>query len=104
MGEIAEPQWGKAVGAGVLALLVTLIVVSIAYSVWMPGTGMMAWMWVWMLVPILLVAALVALVVGLTQRREPTESDQAAEIASRRYARGEISREEYLRIRDDLSP
>lgn len=97
-----ETRWAKAAGVGVLAFLATLLVVSLVMSAWMPGSGMMAWMWVWMLLPLLLVVGLVVLVVVLVQRRGPERAGQALEAAQQRYARGEISRDEYLRIRDDL--
>ena len=62
------------------------------------GGGMMWIFW------ILLLAALAVFAVVLTRRRE-NDSDQeksAIEILQERYARGEISREEYLQILEDL--
>ena len=77
--------------------------------------------WFWIVVGLTVLALFVALVVVLIvigvsggRRREgsPTsqagqttarESEDALEILRRRYARGEITREEYQAMRDDLS-
>lgn len=82
----------------------------------MPQDGMMGGMWLGttlgILAVLLLIAALVLLVVWLYQQvrdggrsRESSETGEpeALEIASRRYARGELTAEEYERIRRDLS-
>ena len=68
-------------------------------------------MWVWMvfglLVLVLVVAAIVWLVRSTGSRDSrpwspPDGSGSAREELDRRYARGEITREEYRRIREDL--
>jgi putative membrane protein len=76
--------------------------------------GMGAWGWVGMGLHLLFWAAVAAgvvfLVVWLARRTAVPGSAQvttagdisAQEIAQRRYAQGEISREEYLRLKDDL--
>lgn len=68
----------------------------------------MPWGWLWTLGWLLLLAGLfvgaASLLVELARRRstEPRR-DPALEILERRYAAGEIAREEYLRVRQDLS-
>ena len=70
------------------------------FGVWMPmlgaGGGMML---LFALVPVALLALLVWAVRG--QRSSPARGDALA-ILQRRYAAGEIQREEYERIRTDL--
>lgn len=68
------------------------------------GPGMMSfgfgWMWLMMLVPVLFFAVLVyALTGGRWADRPPEDAFATAE---RRYAQGDISREEFLRIKQDL--
>jgi putative membrane protein len=70
----------------------------------MYGSGYMSgWMWIW---GIVLLGLVVAAVIGLTSigragaSREPTESPD--QILKRRYARGEIDRETYERMLEDL--
>jgi putative membrane protein len=68
---------------------------------WMAGT----WMWMMplgMVAMALLVALVVVLVVTAVQPRRPPETDDATRILESRYARGELSRDEFLRMRDDL--
>lgn len=78
--------------------------------------GMMGgwWMWVWMLVSslfvLLLLVLLILLIAWLARRvreegRRPAPSTgepDAAEILGRRYARGEITREEFEEMRRAL--
>lgn len=68
------------------------------------GAGMMGfgsgWMWLMMLVPILLVVVLVYALAG--NRNAERAPNDALATADRRYAAGEISREEFLRIKEDL--
>ena len=75
----------------------------------MMENGMMGWGMgfggLWML---LLLVGLVALVVWLVRLMFPQgsasdESEKPLEIAQRRYARGEISREEFESLKRDLS-
>jgi len=72
---------------------------------WMHGD--LAWPWMvggflWM---VLFWGAIIGVVVWavsrLTHREPPTDSP--LEIAKRRYARGEITREEFQRIKEDLT-
>ena len=85
----------------VLALFaVPAVGMLIMWGVWMPmfgaGGGMML---LFALVPVALLALLVWAVRG--QRSSPARGDALA-ILQRRYAAGEIQREEYERIRTDL--
>ncbi|MBW3619014.1 MAG: c-type cytochrome [Actinobacteria bacterium] len=68
------------------------------------GGGMMSgWMW---LLPILVVAAIAfgigALVHSLRSRGRPDAASTPREVLDRRYAQGELTRDEYLQRRDDL--
>ncbi|MBZ0158234.1 MAG: SHOCT domain-containing protein [Alphaproteobacteria bacterium] len=69
--------------------------------------GMGIWMVINLLFLVLLIAGIVLLVVWLVRRPEKNTSgrieESAMEILKRRYARGEISKEEYERMRKDLS-
>jgi uncharacterized membrane protein len=66
----------------------------------MMGTGVAM-----MFLPVLLIALLVTLVAWTVRRSgEPTLSVEPPLVSlQRRYARGEIDRDEYLRIRTDLA-
>ena len=66
---------------------------------WAMGLGMLAMM----AIPVIL---LVFVVLALTQNRGPAPErrmEDARSIAERRYAQGEISREDFVRLRDDLA-
>ena len=69
--------------------------------------GMMGgWMLLWGLVGIALLVVLVLGAIWLVNHRTPTRPDAshgARELLHRRYAAGEIDREEYLRMQRDLS-
>lgn len=67
--------------------------------------------WLWMgllwLIPVLLLFALVKYLFGKTRQGGPAPREEktektALDILKEAYARGEISRDEYLRKRDDL--
>jgi uncharacterized membrane protein len=76
------------------------------------------WFWFGSLMPILFLAVVAGLVVWVvlhTTRRPPAPAvaggwaprfgpDPAIEEARIRYARGELSREDYLRVSEDLAP
>jgi len=92
-----------------LALIAFLLFIALAFiSAFspMPFYGMMGpWMmgfgWAWMfLIPILLVLIGVGLYFLITGSE--TRRDRALEIARERYARGEITKEEFERITRDL--
>ena len=69
--------------------------------------GMMGgWMLLWALLGIALLVVAVLAVIWLVKQRTPTRPDAspgARELLHRRYAAGEIDREEYLRMQRDLS-
>ncbi|GEM_PF-370857 len=81
------------------------------------GGGMMPWAWGWMgvgmpimwlamllfwLAVVLGIVALVRWATDLPRGRSPDRGD-AMDIARERYAKGEITREEYERLRDELA-
>jgi putative membrane protein len=71
----------------------------------MMGFGMILMMGFWLIVPLLLIGA-VAFALGWRPQLNRTGSTQTSqtplEILKARYARGEISREEYDQIHHDL--
>lgn len=75
----------------------------------MMGGGMGIWMLIGWLVPILVLVGLGVLVVWAIRklagdsRTARSGDDDALEVARHRYARGEIDREEFRRIRSDLT-
>ena len=70
-------------------------------------SGMMGpWMVLWALIGLALLALVIVATVWLAKRVSPGPSQSGAgvdEILRRRYAAGEISQEDYIRIRSDLS-
>ncbi len=72
----------------------------------MDGMGMMmGWGFVGLLLALLLVMFVIVLIVSgsrWTWRHEEPRRDNALEILKQRYARGEIGKEEFDRIKDDL--
>ena len=73
-------------------------------------TGMMGFGFLWMLFGLLIFAGLLALAVWAIiqftgSRRPPGEVDSwgARRVLDERYAKGEISQEEYQRIRHEIS-
>ncbi len=105
------------IGGIVIAILIIVPLVFGAVSGWqgegwgMMGPGMMGgfgWMW---LMPIffiifwgLVIWGIVALVRGLNAPRDSdsAKADSALEILKRRYAKGEITKEEYEEKKHDL--
>lgn len=82
------------------------------YCGWGMGPGMMSWGWAgllfmlvfWVLI-ILLVIFLIRKLVssGTTQKAAPHQEDSALEILKKRYARGEINKEEFDAKKKDLT-
>ncbi len=72
---------------------------------WMPGMGW--WMIINMVIAVIFIAGLIWLVVWGVRRtaskRPETGSMSPLEIAKQRYARGEITREQYEQLKKDLS-
>jgi len=101
-------------------LLVGLLLIVPMFGMWMWGPTMMGggmmggwsyvpgWNWGFMfagmLVPLLFI---ILLVIGaymlLSRQKEPTESEKAIVILNERYARGEITREQYLEMKENLA-
>lgn len=106
-----------AIAVAVIAGVILLISLLGLISGWMMGPWMMGqpfvggfwWMWIMMaFFWVLIIGGVVWLVVRLTQQAETagagprTRGGRALEILRERYARGEISRDEYERMRRDL--
>lgn len=66
-------------------------------------SGMWAMMAFGVVVWVLVIVALVAGIIWLMRRSPASRSDRAFEILRERYARGEITREEYEARRRDLA-
>jgi|SRR3990170_1030644 len=91
---------------GLMALIAALA------SPWGTGYGMMGSGWgvLMMVVPVVVLVLILLVVSGAFAPRTATPAyvppvsppSSATEILDARYARGEISREEYLRVRADL--
>ena len=62
----------------------------------------------WGFMPLIPLAFLVLLVLGVyyllkeLTRTEPSQGERALELLKERYARGEITREEYLKMKEEL--
>jgi putative membrane protein len=70
---------------------------------WHTNNGMGWWMVFGMAMMIVFWLGVIWLVVSLLRPRVGEHTEDAVEIARRRYARGEISREEFERLRQDLT-
>ncbi len=106
------------IGGTVVAILVVLPLIFGLVSGWqgygygMMGPGMMGgfgWMWP---MPVLMIIVwglitwgIVALVRSLSKSRssDSSEADSALEVLKKRYARGDISKEEYEEKKKDLA-
>ena len=95
----------------IVVLIAILPMLTWGSSGWGMGgmMGMMGYGWGFMLLIPLAFLALIALgayylATGFarTGRRVPSSNRRALEILKERYARGEITREEYLRMREEL--
>jgi putative membrane protein len=95
--------------------MVAVVALSMTTSVGyygMMGSGGWPWAMVFMAVPgIILILVLIFALGVLNPNRSytpyPTHAPQptsAVEILDQRYARGELSREDYLRMRSEVSP
>lgn len=69
---------------------------------WMSGPYHWLWAIFWLFIWILVIAGLIVLIRTLLERKTPVER-KAIDILDERYARGEITREEYLEKRKDIS-
>jgi len=66
------------------------------------SAAMMGWGWGGMLIGILVIVLLVYLVIRFLGESPRKDKNGALEILRKRYARGEISEEEYQRMRSEL--
>lgn len=100
-----------------VALVVAIALMAVLGS-WAMGTyggyyGMMgsgSWGWAMLMMGIPAVILVVILLAALGGLREPvayqasaSPAQQPLEIVEQRYARGELTREDYLKLRDDLT-
>ncbi len=94
-----------------IALSAALVLVSfVTYDGYagMMGTG--SWGWAMLMMGIPVVVLIIVLLAALGGLPEPMggpisapPAQNALEVVDQRYARGELTREDYLKIRDDLS-
>jgi putative membrane protein len=106
------------IGGTILGIIIILPLVFGAISGWqyggwgMMGPGMMSgfgWMWLmpvfWIVVLGLIIWAVVAAVRGSSESRSSgsSKADSALEVLKKRYARGEINKEEYEEKKRDLA-
>ena len=75
------------------------------------GYGVMPWFpwmwWMWLFPFSLVILVVVFVLRGMNDRRDEKQETSAPgvtarEILDQRYARGELGREEYLRMKDDI--
>ena len=73
---------------------------------WNAGWPMLGWLWLILLwlIPILLLFALIKYLFGtsISPRQKDTPHKTALEILDETYAKGSISREDYIQRKDDL--
>ncbi len=106
------------IGGIIVAIVIVLPLVFGAASGWqgggwgMMGPGMMSgfgWMWLmpvlWILLLGLIIWAVAAGVRGQSESRgsDSSKADSALEVLKKRYARGEINKEEYEEKKKDLA-
>ncbi len=106
------------IGSIIVTILITVPLILGAVSGWqdggwgMMGSGIMGGFSWWWFMPIFMVIfwglviwGIVALVRGLSGSRGPDSSkaDSALEVLKKRYARGEINKEEYEEKKKDLA-
>jgi putative membrane protein len=104
-------------------LLIGLLVILPMFGMWMWGSTMigrgmmggwgypygMGWggrgfMFAGMLIPLLfIILVVVGAYLWLTSRKEPAESGKAITILNERYAKGEITKEQYLEMKKHLT-
>ena len=98
-----------------LIILIFIIIVAVGLFLFfdvfgsgMMGDGMMGGMmgfgWLFMLLPVILVAILIYTLLGRESHdtSSNSESEDPMYILKQRYASGQLSREDYLRIREDI--
>lgn len=109
-GENEKNDWSKQLIIVMIAVFMIVLLLFIfgfgRTGGGMMGGGMMGFGWLFMLLPVIL---LILLVFALTDRNSTPEfeppyyvTESAMQALERRYASGEISREEYLGIKEDI--
>lgn len=83
-------------------LLVILGVVLVALFLSSFGAGGMMFGWMFMWLPIVVLIILLAALLGKGSTCMPQHEESAIETLNKRYAKGEISREEYLRMKGEI--
>ncbi len=95
----------------ILVIIVLGITASFSWGGGMMGMGMMGGGWIFMFIPFLLVLLLVLFVIGALDRRptqyypsHPTHqpSDDPLLMLNQRFAKGEVTRELYLQMKNDI--
>lgn len=101
----------KKVSLGVLILACGFLISTNAYSAWGGGygPGMMGWGIGGFLGSVVMVLFWVLVVMGIvyavryfTGPQRGTQGESPLDIAKKRYAKGEISKEEYEKLKEDL--
>ena len=69
---------------------------------WNDGWHMMGGMGVWWILILIVVGLVAWFIVTQSRRRDYPTNETPEQVVKRRYANGEISREEYERILEDL--
>lgn len=113
---MTDRKWSPLLWLGValvVAIALMVILGAMNFSTYGGYYGMMgsgSWGWVMLMMGVPAVVLIVILLVALGGLREPIlyppyppARSQPLDILEQRYARGELTREDYLRIRDDLS-
>ncbi len=96
----------------VVAIALMAVLGVLSFSTYGGSYGMMgggSWGWAALMMGVPAIILIIILLAALGGLREPTPSavygarpQNPLEILEHRYARGEVSREDYLRIREDL--
>lgn len=72
----------------------------------MNGMGMMIWtVFVWLVLIVLIILAVIAIIKWLRTSKDataPTGTQTSLEILKKRYTKGEISKEEFERMKKDI--
>lgn len=66
------------------------------------GYWHMGWMWIWWLLILVVVAAVAWVVVTAARKSGGPAQETPEQVLKRRYAKGEIDRETYQRMLEDL--
>jgi putative membrane protein len=103
----------KKILLGFFVLTIATLISTSAYSAWGCGygPGMMGWGFGGFMGPVIMLLILIAAIIGITYavravsghpRGTGTVGESPLDIAKRRYAKGEIGRDEFEKIKEDL--